>query len=168
MASERTFFKWFRTGMQIGAIGTFVFIALDKREESPLRFAVVAFAWLIGLLLVLYGVYSYYQRRGAIRRGDVEIVPDRLREHSPILVVVSLILVVSAGLAYALYTGQTPHKGHSMPRPPVQPAPQPAPAQRIPRDGALKRGGYSAVQRRWAGGHPPVAPPDIMAMAGSL
>lgn len=111
MASERTFFKWFRTGLQIGAIGTFVFIALDKGEDTPWRFAVVAFAWLVGLLLVLHGVYSYYQRRAAIRRGDPEVAPDCLREHSPLLVVAALVLVVGAGLVYALVTGRSPSTG---------------------------------------------------------
>ncbi len=95
MASERTFFKWFRTGLQIGAIGTFVFIAFDKHGESYWRFVVVAFAWMIGLLLVLFGVYGYYHRRAVIRDGNSEEVADF--EHSPVLVVAALVLVVGAG-----------------------------------------------------------------------
>lgn len=110
MASERTFFKWFRTGMQIGAIGTFVFIALDRREGSPWGVATVAFAWAVGFALVIFGLYGYYSRRAALRTNGVEFIPEFVREHSPSFVVAALVSVVMAGLAYAFFIGAVPSK----------------------------------------------------------
>lgn len=115
MASERTFFKWLRTGMQVGAIGTFVFIAVDRHVRSPWGVATVAFAWSVGLALVLFGLCSYYSRRTALRTDTTECIPLFVREHSPAFVVVALVSVVTAGLAYAIFVGGITSK-HSVPR----------------------------------------------------
>lgn len=122
MASERTFFKWLRTGMQIGAIGTFVFVALDHKQGSPWGIATVAFAWLVGFALVLYGLWSYYGRRAAMRSGDISHVPEFMREHAPLLVVLSLVAVVVAGLAYAAFMGDGAVKSF-IPYPTTPPTP---------------------------------------------
>ncbi len=124
MASERTFFKWLRTGMQIGAIGTFVFVALDHKQGSPWGIATVAFAWLVGFALVLYGLWSYYGRRAAMRSGDISHVPEFMREHAPLMVVISLVAVVVAGLAYAAVMGDgVTNKFKPIPYPTTPPSP---------------------------------------------
>ncbi|CAN8072511.1 unnamed protein product [Agarophyton chilense] len=108
MAAERTFFKWLWTGLHTGAIGSFIFVMFDIDKKDPLRIVVVGFSWIIALLLVLYGTFAYYKRRHALRTGEIEHVPAFTREHSPLVVVTALLLVVGVTMAYALVRG-----GHS-------------------------------------------------------
>lgn len=106
MAAERTFFKWLWTGLHTGAIGSFIFVAFDTNKKDPLRLWVVGFAWLVAFCLVLYGTFAYYRRREALRTGDIGRIPNFTREHSPLVVVVSLAVVVGVSLAYALWGQQ--------------------------------------------------------------
>lgn len=101
MAAERTFFKWLWTGLHTGAIGSFIFITFDGDKEDPMRLVVVGFSWLVALMLVLYGTVAYYRRRHALRTGDIGVIPTFQREHSPLVVVVALGLVVGTALVYA-------------------------------------------------------------------
>lgn len=117
MGQERTFFKWLRTGMQVGAIGTFVFIALDHKRGSPLGIATVAFAWLVGFVIVLYGLWSYYARREALRNGSLPAIPEFIRHHAPSFVVLALIAVVSSALAYAAFANKGPQRQPRVPYP---------------------------------------------------
>ncbi|KAI0563768.1 hypothetical protein FGB62_34g136 [Gracilaria domingensis] len=105
MAAERTFFKWLWTGLHTGAIGSFIFVTFDVDKEDPLRVVVVGFSWFIALLLVLYGTFAYYRRRHALRTGNIEHVPAFTREHSPLVVVSALLLVVGVTMTYALMQG---------------------------------------------------------------
>jgi len=111
MAAERTFFKWLWTGLHTGAIGSFIFVTFDSDKSDPMRLFVVAFAWIVAFMLVLYGLFAYYRRREALRTGRIECIPNVTREHSPVIVVVALGLVVGAGLLYAAFTNSSPHKG---------------------------------------------------------
>lgn len=111
MASERTFFKWLWTGLHTGAIGTFIFITFDADTEDPMRLVVVTFAWAVAFLLVLYGLFAFYRRRQALRNGNMECVPSFTREHSPVIVVIALGLVIGSALFYAAVTSTRPHKG---------------------------------------------------------
>lgn len=115
MAAERTFFKWLWTGLHTGAIGSFIFITFDSNKEDPMRIVVVGFAWLVAFLLVLYGTYAYYRRRHALRTGNIDVIPSFTREHSPLVVVVALALVVGAALSYALWGGATAKNKGIMP-----------------------------------------------------
>lgn len=101
MASERTFFKWLWTGLHTGAIGSFIFIAFDGDKSDPTRVIVVGFSWLVALALVLYGAFAFYRRRHALRTGDISVIPTFSREHSPLIVVTALALVVGTALVYA-------------------------------------------------------------------
>lgn len=105
MAAERTFFKWLWTGLHTGAIGSFIFVTFDGNREDPMRMVVVGFSWIVALALVLYGTFAYYRRRRALKMGRLEEIPEWSREHSPLIVVVALVLVVGLALGYALYTG---------------------------------------------------------------
>lgn len=111
MAAERTFFKWLWTGLHTGAIGSFIFVTFDSDESDPMRLVVVAFAWIVAFLLVLYGLFAYYRRRQALRTGQIDRIPAFTREHSPIIVVVALGLVVGSALLYAAFSGTHPKKG---------------------------------------------------------
>lgn len=114
MAAERTFFKWLWTGLHTGAIGSFIFIAFDGDKEDPMRLVVVGFSWVVALALVLYGTFAYYRRRHALRTGDIAVIPTFTREHSPLIVVVALSLVVGTALLYAwLSTGFSPQRAQS-------------------------------------------------------
>lgn len=107
MAAERTFFKWLWTGLHTGAIGSFIFITFDGNKEDPMRMVVVGFSWIVALALVLYGTFAYYRRRRALRTGRLEDIPEWSREHSPLIVVLALALVVGVALGYALYSGDS-------------------------------------------------------------
>ena len=102
MAAERTFFKWLWTGLHTGAIGSFIFVTFDTDKSDPKRLVVVGFAWVVAFMLVLYGTMVYYRRRRALRSGRLEDVPRFTREHSPLVVVVALALVVGAAMTYAM------------------------------------------------------------------
>lgn len=102
MAAERTFFKWLWTGLHTGAIGSFIFVTFDIDKGDPMRVVVVGFSWFIALLLVLYGTFAYYRRRHALRTGNLDHVPSFTREHSPLVVVSALLLVVGVTMTYAM------------------------------------------------------------------
>lgn len=102
MAAERTFFKWLWTGLHTGAIGSFIFVTFDTDKNDPKRLLVVGFSWLVALCLVLYGTFVYYRRRRALRSGEIEEIPEFTREHSPLVVVLSLLLVIGVSSVYAL------------------------------------------------------------------
>ncbi|PXF47404.1 hypothetical protein BWQ96_02735 [Gracilariopsis chorda] len=102
MAAERTFFKWLWTGLHTGAIGSFIFVTFDIDKGDPMRVVVVGFSWFIALLLVIYGTFAYYRRRHALRTGNLDHVPSFTREHSPLVVVSALLLVVGVTMTYAM------------------------------------------------------------------
>lgn len=101
MAAERTFFKWLWTGLHTGAIGSFIFVAFDGDKNDPTRLIVVGFSWVVALALVLYGAFAFYRRRQALRTGDLSVIPTFTREHSPLIVVTALALVIGTALVYA-------------------------------------------------------------------
>lgn len=105
MAAERTFFKWLWTGLHTGAIGSFIFVTFDVDKSDPMRVVIVGFSWFVALLLVFYGVFAYYRRRYALRTGNLDHVPSFTREHSPLVVVFALLLVVGVTMSYALMSG---------------------------------------------------------------
>lgn len=112
MAAERTFFKWLWTGLHTGAIGSFIFVTFDGNKGDPMRMVVVGFSWVVALALVLYGTFAYYGRRRALKTGRLEEIPEWSREHSPLIVVVALVLVVGFALGYALYSGDGKLEGN--------------------------------------------------------
>lgn len=101
MAAERTFFKWLWTGLHIGAIGSFIFIAFDGDRQDPMRLVVVGLSWVVALALVFYGTFAYYRRRKALRSGDLSVVPMFTREHTPLVVLTALFIVIGSALGYA-------------------------------------------------------------------
>lgn len=101
MAAERTFFKWLWTGLHTGAIGSFIFIAFDGDKNDPMRLVVVGVSWLVALVLVLYGTFAYYRRRYALRIGNINVIPRFTREHSPLVVLTALVIVIGSALGYA-------------------------------------------------------------------
>lgn len=106
MAAERTFFKWLWTGLHAGAIGSFIFVTFDVGKHAESRLVVVGFSWIVALLLVIYGTVAYYQRRRALRMGNIEEVSGFMREHSPLVVLLALTAVVGLALGYAIWTNR--------------------------------------------------------------
>lgn len=100
MANERTFTKWLMTGMQMGAIGTFVLMQIDRHNDTIWGVATLTFAWVVGFLIAMYGCYGYYGRRRALQSGKIESDPAIGRALVPAVIMIGLILVVVAGLAY--------------------------------------------------------------------
>lgn len=107
MAAERTFFKWMWTGLHTGAIGSFIAVAIDSNDENnKFRIYVIAFSWFVALLLVLYGTFAYYRRRHALRTGDLSQVPRFTREHTPLVVLFALVLVVVVAFSCSFFASR--------------------------------------------------------------
>lgn len=105
MANERTFMKWVVMGMHMGAIGTFVLLALDRDRSTIWGVITLAFAWAVGFSIALYGLIGYYGRRRALANGDLKSDPADGRAVFPIVVIVSLVAVVVTGLVYVGVAG---------------------------------------------------------------
>lgn len=111
MANERTFVKWVLTGMQMGAIGTFVLLALTKDKTTAWGVATLTFAWFVGFGIAFYGLVGYYGRRRALMTGDVSQDPGSKNGYFPALVVLGLVAVVFTSLLYVGIAGtRHPHK----------------------------------------------------------
>lgn len=117
MANERTFMKWVVMGMHMGAIGTFVLLALDRDRSTVWGIFTLGFAWAVGFSFAFYGLVGYYGRRRALEKGDVTSDPAEGRAIFPIIVTMSMVAVVVAGLVYVGVAGQQPK-----PTAPVHPA----------------------------------------------
>ena len=94
MAAERTFFKWLWTALHIAAIGTF---AMEKGHGRA-GTAVFHVALVAACTVVALGTFVYYQRRKALRTGDMAHIPVVLREHSASVLVGALAVVIVCAL----------------------------------------------------------------------
>jgi len=65
MGNERTFTKWLAMGLQIGAIGTFVLLMVDRDNHGNSAWGITTFlvAWAVGFSL------ASGHHRPSIRRG---------------------------------------------------------------------------------------------------
>ncbi len=100
MANERTFTKWVVTGMQIGAIGTLVLMALDPSQSTAWGIVTLGFAWTVGFTIASYGLMGYYGRRRALESGKLSADPAMWRPFAPALLMISLVAVVIPSLVY--------------------------------------------------------------------
>ena len=100
MANERTFNNWVATGMQIGAIGTMVLLALDPKRSTAWGIITLAFAWTVGFAIAFYGLIGYYGRRRALESGNLSTDPAMWRPFTPALLMTSLVVVVVTSLVY--------------------------------------------------------------------
>jgi len=96
MGNERTFAKWLLLGLQIGAIGTFVLLMLNRDNQSNIVWGLVTFlvSWTVGFALALYGVLGYYGRRNAMFNGNLDWAPAMKHTWVPLAVTAALVLVV--------------------------------------------------------------------------
>lgn len=96
--------QWVWTGLQFGALGTFVFVSFVD-EGPPLRLMLVVACWVIGFAAAVYGLIQYHRRRRALLADN----PDPAAWESPAApgVVVSLFFcVIVAILTYSIITEQ--------------------------------------------------------------
>lgn len=105
MANERTFMKWVVMGMQMGAIGTFVLLALDRDRSTVWGVVTLGFAWAVGFSIAFYGLIGYYGRRRALENGDLKSDPAFGRVLFPLVVTFSMVAVVVASLLYVGLAG---------------------------------------------------------------
>lgn len=96
--------QWVWTGLQFGALGTFVFVSFVD-EGPPLRLILVATCWLLGFSASVYGLLQYHRRRRALMQDN----PDPRVWESPAApgVIVALFFgLIVAILTYAIVTEQ--------------------------------------------------------------
>ena len=109
MANERTFSKYVLMGMQMGAIGTFVLLTLDRRHNTSWGVITLGFAWVVGFAIAFYGMYTYYGRRRALADGDLSHDPASGRAYVPALIIFGLVAVVTSSLVYVGVAGLPAH-----------------------------------------------------------
>ncbi|GAB0493594.1 hypothetical protein MMPV_004879 [Pyropia vietnamensis] len=66
LSSERTFFKWVWTGLNLGALGMFSLAFFEDTTPFPYRLLLTGTAWAAGLLTALYGLRQFHRRRRAL------------------------------------------------------------------------------------------------------
>ncbi len=111
MANERTFSKYVLMGMQMGAIGTFVLLTLDRHHNTSWGVVTLAFAWVVGFAIAFYGMYTYYGRRRALLSGNISHDPASGRAYVPALIILGLVAVVTSSLVYVGIAGLPAHQG---------------------------------------------------------
>ena len=92
------------TGLQFGALGTFVFVSFYE-EGFPYRLVLVFICWIVGFCSACYGLLQYQRRRTALLDDD----PDPTRWESPrapFVLVALFFMVVLSVLTYAIVTRQ--------------------------------------------------------------
>jgi uncharacterized membrane protein YidH (DUF202 family) len=110
MAAERTFFKWLWTGLQTGAIGTFIFVTFAKESSNVYLISAIGFAWLIAFAIVFFGLWSFSRRRSAMRNETMNEMPVFLLEYSPYIVSIAVGLVIAFAMLYVIVSGDSPRK----------------------------------------------------------
>lgn len=103
MSSERTFFKYLWTGLNLGGLGTFIFITFST-SSGPYLTVTVLFAWAVAFALMVFGLWGYVRRRAALDKEDLAEVPP-IMAYGPLIVCVAVACVVAAGFTYAIVGG---------------------------------------------------------------
>lgn len=96
--------QWLWTGLQFGALGTFVYVSFVD-EGPPLRLMLVVACWTIGFAASVYGLLQYHRRRRALLADNAD--PASWESPAAPGVVVSLFFcVIVAILTYSIVTEQ--------------------------------------------------------------
>ena len=94
-SNERTFVQWMHISVTMGSISLTLATLADSADVR------MAGSLLItpSLCFLLYGLFNFYRRRGALERGSSEAVVDKL---GPAVLTLFMIAVVSANMALKL------------------------------------------------------------------
>lgn len=104
LSSERTFFKWIWTTLNLGALGT-IALTFFHDDGFPYRLIVVAIAWLMGLFFALYGLRQFHLRRKALL--SVTDDPETWESpNAPAIVVAAFVIMMLTIIVYAIASGQ--------------------------------------------------------------
>ncbi|GAB0488909.1 hypothetical protein MMPV_000122 [Pyropia vietnamensis] len=104
LSSERTFFKWIWTALNLGALGTFA-LAFFHDDGFPYRLILVAIAWVMGLFFAIYGLRQFHRRRKALL--SVTDDPETWESpQAPAIVVAAFVLMLLSIIAYAIASDQ--------------------------------------------------------------
>lgn len=108
LSSERTFFKWVWTGLNLGALGMFSLAFFEDHTAFPFRLLLTAVAWAAGLVCALYGLRQFHRRRRALLTANDD--PTAWESPSAPAVVVAVFAgMIALMVLYAVVSHQTFH-----------------------------------------------------------
>eukprot|EP00170_Pyropia_yezoensis_P003435 contig_14340_g3442 len=106
LSSERTFFKWVWTGLNLGALGMFSLAFFEDHTPFPYRLLLTGAAWAAGLLAALYGLRQFHRRRAALLTATDD--PSAWESpRAPAIVVAVFASMLGLMVVYAVASHQT-------------------------------------------------------------
>jgi hypothetical protein len=99
MTNERTFFKYLFASFHLGAMGTFLLQYYS--QPSFYKPVLIGFIWLTAFSFILFGLYTYYQRRQFLMVGRMKQL-NGLQMHGPTYILVLFFIVFLAILVYSI------------------------------------------------------------------
>jgi hypothetical protein len=99
MTNERTFFKYLFASFHLGAIGTFLLQYYS--QPSSYKPILIGFIWLTAFSFILFGLYTYYQRRQFLLLGRMKQLTG-LQMHGPTFVLICFFICFIAILIYSM------------------------------------------------------------------
>ena len=94
-SNERTFIQWMHISVTLGSISLTLATLADSVDVRMAGSLLIAPA----LCFLLYGLFNFYRRRGALERGSSDAMEDRL---GPAVLTLFMIAVVSTNMALKL------------------------------------------------------------------
>lgn len=98
MTNERTFFKYLFASFHLGAMGTFLLQYYS--QPSFYKPVLIGFIWLTAFSFILFGLYTYYQRRRFLMLGRMKQL-NGLQMHGPAYVLIFFFIVFLSILIYS-------------------------------------------------------------------
>ncbi|KAJ8904265.1 hypothetical protein NDN08_000789 [Rhodosorus marinus] len=99
LQTERTWFKWLFTGLQIGGFGTWLLKFFSS--DGPETLILLIFSWVFALMVVLHGLSKFYSRRRAIKSGSKD-TDEFDSPYSVAFVVIATTIVVGGTVVYTV------------------------------------------------------------------